>query len=418
MRTAAVWTVFVLLVASPAVGLSAATRAEQVAECIRLIEGAKDVKDAAAAYSRGCSLDAKSVKLYEAYLRRMLKFGLPQVAVYPARVLVKLRKDHPLAWGVLGHFHGKRKEWPAAYDATALAVVGLDDDPSVLHNAGQLVAWRESLTRPPKLSDRTRIAIDKHRAALLKKPQFAKAYQAVKAFFAKQAAIAKAFDAKIYLADAEKAKIRAEGKSVEAAMRDIGARINVHRREISRLRRRLDDTHRARRHVLPDGRIVEQRDDSPGTWRRRRQLQDDIRREEDAISVLDGQLRPLRGKRDTLVGQFTTKKREIATLRKDKADAMGKVDSVFRWDPPAVDGEVTAEVPVPRMAFRMATSHPAGPEADAARQLRLAKMYLAGKMSDKGLLMLQSIISKYPKTAAGKEARKLLAAVKADDADE
>ena len=409
MRRAALWIVFVLLVSSPA-AKSAATREEQLAACIRQIAEAKAAADAAAVYARGRNLDDKHVALHEAYVRRMLRFGLPQVAVYAARVLVKLQSDHPLAWGVLGYFHGKRKEWPAAYDATALAVVGLDDNPSVLHNAGQLVAWQECHTRGPKLSDRARRAIAKHRDALLKMPAFAKAYEAVKAFYAKQAAITKAFDAKIHLADSEKAKVQAEGKSVEAAMRDVITRIDVHRREIRRLQRRLDDTYRVRRHVLPDGKIVEERDNSPRVWGYRRELQDAIRREEDAISLLEGQLRPLRDKRETLVRQFTGKRKEIAKLRKDKADAMGNVDSVFRWDPPAVDGEVTAEVPVPRKVLRTATSQPAGPEADAARQLRLAKMYLAGKMSDKALLMLKNIMSKYPKTAAGKEARKLYAA--------
>ncbi len=85
-------------------------RARKLAKLIGVVTNAKEPSSAAAAYARANAIDSCNVKLHETYMFRMLKFGLPKIAVYPARVLVTLKRDHAPAWSVIGYMHGRRRQ--------------------------------------------------------------------------------------------------------------------------------------------------------------------------------------------------------------------------------------------------------------------------------------------------------------------
>ena len=205
-----------------------ATRQQRLAEQIRIIRQATRPEEAIEAYARGCGLDATNVEIRDAYMRRMLRFGRPEIAAYAAQVLVKLQPDNYLAWAVMGHRHGKRKEWTEAYEATAVALEGLAKDPSVLYNAGQLVAWQEGQTPPPKLSDRARRAVEQKRPQLNGAPQFKKGFDAIRAFFAKQAKVGKEYDVKIARSAVEISALQGHLRNIDAAMRELSDKIEAH----------------------------------------------------------------------------------------------------------------------------------------------------------------------------------------------
>ena len=386
----------------------AATRADRLAECVRLIREAKRPDQAIEAYARGCTLDATHVGVREAYLRRMLRFGRPQIAGYAAQVLIRLRPNHHLAWAVMGYLHGKRKEWAKAYEATALAVEGLADDPSVLHNMGQLVAWQEHRTPPPKLSDRARRAVGSKKSALRSKPQFAKGHASVLAFYQKQAKVGEEFDAKIAQAQAASAAVLAQGRAIDAAIRGLNDRIKVRDREIRRVKRRLDDTYLRPYYVDAAGRIVYDLEDSVLTRQYRRTLRDRLLDERRAIDELQAGIASLRRKAQPVLRDLARLRTAEKKLQRDKEQALGGVELAFRWDPPAVDGVVTPESPGPlALEIRKPRRKPVGPEAEAAQQLRLARLYLNSQMHDKAAAILRALLRNYPQTAAAKEARRL-----------
>jgi len=387
----------------------ASPRAEQLAECIRLVREAKEPQQAIEAYARGCALRPTDARVREVYMRRMLRFGLPQIAVYAAQVLVQLQPDNHLAWAVIGHRHGKRKEWAQAFEATAVALEGLASDPSVLYNMGQLVAWQEAQTPLPKLSDRARRVVAQKKAHLEAAAQYVKGYRAIRAFYDTQAKIAREFDAKIEEAEAQATAVLEQGRAIDAAIRSLNDRTKIHEREIRRLKRQLDDTYFRPSYVDAHGRIIHDLEDSILVRQYRRTLRDRILDERRAIDELAAGIASLRRKAQPVLRELARLRGEVQKLKKDKQQAASGVERAFRWDPPAVDGVVTPEAKQPfALEIKKPPAKAVGPQEQAARQLRLAKLYLASQMDDKAAAILQALIAKYPKTPAAQEARALL----------
>lgn len=52
-----------------------------------------------AAYANGIALDRNDPKLCEAYVARMVDFGLPEMAYHQAQMLTTLQSNNGLAWG-------------------------------------------------------------------------------------------------------------------------------------------------------------------------------------------------------------------------------------------------------------------------------------------------------------------------------
>ena len=122
--------------------------AEKLAAFIRAIRRAEDPREALSAYAKGCSISRLNAELHTAHVRRMLQFGRPETAYYPAQAAVRLEPENGMAWGVLGYVHGKRHRLEEALAAAVRAAKYAPDDNSILHNAGQLVAWCDG-QRPP-----------------------------------------------------------------------------------------------------------------------------------------------------------------------------------------------------------------------------------------------------------------------------
>ena len=142
---------------------AAADRARRLAEFVQAVRDADHPRQAITAYARGCAVDASRPEIHEAQMRRMLRFGLPKIALFPARSLVAIQPDNGLAWGVLGYVHGQRGELAEAFAASIRAAEHARDNPSILHNAGQLVAWYDHELELPKLPDRAKRSLSRIR---------------------------------------------------------------------------------------------------------------------------------------------------------------------------------------------------------------------------------------------------------------
>ncbi len=366
---------------------------------IRAIRETDNPRSAMSAYARGCAIDRNKVELHDTYMKRMLKFGLPKIAYYPARVLVRLDPNNGLAWGVVGYNRGNRGELAEALSATIRSLEKRRDDPSVLHNAGQLVAWYISQPNLPKVTDRVARLLARMKKELAGKEQYTGAYNAIVAAYGKRQDVKDKFDAKIEVAEAklEQAEVLARAKRQEYRdlVADVDSRKELRRklqRELRSLETNPDDDYR--KHI------------------RRRDLRNLIRDEDAAILALDRKIARLSREARSIVANLKREKATLARLRKESAAAVEKVKFPYRWDPPAVDGVVTPEVAFPFSPTTTRTSAPADSETKAAQRLKLARLYLRHKMSDKAVKILRGIVSDYGSTKAAGEAKKLLASLR------
>ncbi|MHC4984128.1 MAG: hypothetical protein ACYTF6_13295 [Planctomycetota bacterium] len=78
-------------------GAASAERVDPFSLIIETVRNAKTPSKAIAAYASGLAVDRRSVKLHEAYVSRMLDFGLVETTYYQAQLLVSLDEDRPAA---------------------------------------------------------------------------------------------------------------------------------------------------------------------------------------------------------------------------------------------------------------------------------------------------------------------------------
>ena len=366
-----------------------------LAGCIQAIRAAGDSRAAMAAYARGCSIERNSLQLQEAYMLAMLRLGRPSTAAFPARALLTIKADHPMAWAVVGYNEAKRKRLVKAIGPTFRAAAKLTDGPSVLHNAGQLLAWYENQSQPPNISDAAIRSIQKSKDVLGKKKPFAEGRKAIQVQYDNRKKIRDLHKVKIDAAKGEANEILTTGKGIDRAVADMNVEIKRRRETIVDLRgqyRRLKD-HPER--------------DLAGT--RRALLNLKITHERQAVKDLEDKIAAagVRGKQ--VLGQLRRKLAEVKKLERTLAHELSKRPVRFRWDPPAVDGVVTPEVTLSTPS----STAPAGTgDQTGEARLRIAKLYLKNKMPEKAAAILNEIIINHPTSSAAAEAKAILAKLK------
>jgi len=389
----------------------AGDRAQRLQEFIRAVERATHPSAAITAYARGCAIDRTQPEIHNVYMRRMLEFGLPNIAYYPAKTLTALEADNGMAWGVLGYVHGKRGELADALSAATRAADLCRGDPSILHSAGQLVAWYDLDPELPRIPDRTKRTIEKVRADSMKLPAFAKAYRAIEQAYQQRRALVRDFEKRIGAVEAEMLALEQLALDIDREIRDLNDEVNYRLDLIRDLQR---DLYYANWYYYLDanGRYIYYYDPSverpyPRDARAR------IRQEERAVDRLRLDVRKLRRRGQAVLKDIAGKRETLEELAARKKGALASVRERFRWDPPAVNGVVTAEVdsfpPVPPEALAQRES----PEAKARNQLILAELYVRHDLPDKAVETLRELLSSYGSTEAAAEAKKLLAELKA-----
>ena len=378
---------------------------------IQAVRQADYPRAAMSAYARGCAINRSNTEIHDAYMRQMLKFGLPKIAYYPARELVRLDPNNSLAWGVVGYMQGKRGELEEAFSATIRSLENRRDDPSpgdpsVLHNAGQLAAWYENEPDLPKLSDRARRALAQMKEELLANKQYSSAYETIQSAYKQSADLVAQLDKQIVAAEAEVSAIRQESMELEGRLREIND-------EIDRRNRAIDECWRE----LRGGSVSYYRDDAGRliSYRRysrayRDDLYDRIHQEERKVEQLKSERRTVQGRGRGVLVELKGKEAVMVRLQQQMLKAKIRTEQTFRWDPPAVDGVVTPEVE--NFPVTTQPAEPADPETQAGQRLKLAQLYIRHEMTEKAVEILQGILEDYDSTKAADQAKILLAKLK------
>ena len=113
----------------------------ELTAAVQAIQQSADPSAAVAAFANGVSVDRNSAAVYEAYIARMIEFGLPEMAYRQAWSLTSLVSSNGLAWGVLAYVDARRGDMTNAVAALKLAAQFAPDHPFVQRTAGELLAW-------------------------------------------------------------------------------------------------------------------------------------------------------------------------------------------------------------------------------------------------------------------------------------
>ena len=362
---------------------------------IRAIRQAAGPRLAMSEYSRGCSIDPDNPELHDAFVRRMLQFGLPRLAYAASLKLIRLDARNGTAWGVIGYVHATRSNLVEALKATVQAAEHAPEGPSIIGNVAQLIAWYEVQPTPAKLPQRTRSGIQALKQHLGERKAFAVPYRRVKADWASHLARMEKSREQVDTLKSEIKDATQSCKDAKVKLTNLMEQILVHRHRIVRLKDRL-------RRLASDVVV-----DTPNTRELRIRLRNELRSRERDLAYAEETRRDLQKRAEELHEQQQRKAAELkklsAALEAPSADAALE----FHWSPPAVDGVVTPEVR--HLPTQPATaSAPRDAEALAHRRLQMAKLYLAHGMRDKAGEMLCEILREYSATRAAKEATALL----------
>ncbi|HSZ58276.1 MAG TPA: hypothetical protein VK797_21605 [Tepidisphaeraceae bacterium] len=158
----------------------------KVREAISSIEKAPDPSSAVEAYAKAAGTN--SVPLKQAYVKRLVTLGVPELAEVQSRDLVQNVPDDGLAWAVVAFMDARRKNMPASLYDIVIAVRRAADDPFVLRTAAQILAYYEVYGDPNKMEAGLRESVAQARIALSAKPAFAQAYREAKRAYMQAAA--------------------------------------------------------------------------------------------------------------------------------------------------------------------------------------------------------------------------------------
>jgi len=385
----------------PPAQMTEAERAARVAELIEAVAEAEDPSSAAAAYTRANAMDRSSVKLHETYMARMLKFGLPQIAAYPARELVRIDRDHSRALSVIGYIHGTQRELAEAFDATIQAVRNMQDNPSVLGNAGQLAAWYKNERNRPKVSPAIQQWLEQALPELAKKKEFAQAYERMADGYKQQAELKDKYEQKLRTTEIAMLALRQQLAKAEGEHRTVASKIDSHNWTIDGLKVQQEHFWRL---CLTD---TDNYDHNNRV--RYEDVTEQIRREELIVDRLRAEAQNIRSAAAAIMAEMKVREKETSALRNEMEKAMKRIYESFRWDPPAVDGVVTPAVE--RFVYTQLpkASQPSDdPEVRAAQKVKVAQNYAANNIPKKALEILTEIVTTYGSTKAAEEAKSLL----------
>jgi hypothetical protein len=175
-RPADVWLIACCVLAATPAAWAESTPAPVDAAPLQAIQQAPDPSAAVTAYANGIAFDRNDPKLYEAYVARMVDFGLPELAYHQAQALTTLQSSNGSAWGVVAHVDARRGQMAEAILTVNLAGQFAPESKFVARTAGELVAWYDLRADKTTFPENAKAGLARIRALLAKQTAFTGAY--------------------------------------------------------------------------------------------------------------------------------------------------------------------------------------------------------------------------------------------------
>ncbi len=149
---------------------------ETSSPAVAAIEQAPDASAAVAAYAGAIATNPGDIRVDQAYIKRMVELGQPQLADHQAQAVVAKTPDFALAWAVESYSNAQRGNMADSLQQIVEAHRRSPTDPFVLKTAGELMAWYDRNKSLPVGED-LREAIAKMREDVVKQAEYRQAYQ-------------------------------------------------------------------------------------------------------------------------------------------------------------------------------------------------------------------------------------------------
>src|SRR5262245_31375416 len=130
------------------------------------IAKAPDPSTAIAAYAEAHAAAPNDPAVDVAYVRKMVEFGLPEMAEKQAKAVTEHDPKNGVAWAVRGFMDAKRGDLPNALKRVATAARLAPGDAFVMRTAGQLVAWYDIRADRAALGDEVGASVEEMRKGL------------------------------------------------------------------------------------------------------------------------------------------------------------------------------------------------------------------------------------------------------------
>ena len=149
------------------------TRSERrIGRAVRAINRARGPRTAIRAYARGRKTDFDDPRLHRAHLRRMLDFGVPELAGAAAGRLIELDPDDGLARGVAGYIYARQGRPGEALGQLLAAADQLPEEPFILRTAANLIAWFDATAEGTEAISDLRADVEELRRRFSGKPDY------------------------------------------------------------------------------------------------------------------------------------------------------------------------------------------------------------------------------------------------------
>jgi len=159
----------------------------EVAAALQAIQQASDPSAAVTAYANGFTVDRNEPKLYNAYVSRMVDFGLPEMAYRQAQTLTTLDSHNGLAWGVVGYVDARRAQMSEALSEIILAGQFAPENKFVQTTAGEILAWYDVKADKSQMPASTRDGVARLHTLFDRQAAFSAAYDTAKKAYQTQA---------------------------------------------------------------------------------------------------------------------------------------------------------------------------------------------------------------------------------------
>jgi len=147
------------------------------------IRDARDPSAAVEAYAVAIKLAPKDLGVEDAFVRKMVEFGLPEMAANQAADVAARDPTNGLARAVVAFMNAHRDRTPDALADIVVAARLNPRDPFVLRTAGQIAAWYDTQAEQSEIDEDLRASTEAMRRDLSGRAEFDNAYARARAAY-------------------------------------------------------------------------------------------------------------------------------------------------------------------------------------------------------------------------------------------
>ena len=414
------WLLSVAMVCSPGSAAwgddPANPEVDAVIEAIQQSDSAREVSELYASVATGVP---EHVGLRDAYMRRLLALESVDLAVSPARTLMRLDRANGVAWSVVAYRHAKDRRLAEAFKGTVCAAALIGEEPNLIENIGQWAALldnEEIENLDPDAMEQFgvfRQQWEDHDAFVAGYERIQGGYDAFHAAIDDAQGVVDGIGDRLAEAKGQHEDLLSQIEEVKERISDLESDVGVIR---TRNPRRNDDD--------DDDDDDDDNNNGGGVGGGYSGTIEELEALQEARNQLTQLLiekRQIEGQAQSLQRDRGRAERELEKAQRNKQRVLRMEHAELALAPAGAEAASAGELPEWAELSEEGSDDPyaggggdepvGGAEEEAGMMLNRAKLYLNRDMSDKAKEILEKLIADYPDTQAAATAKELLAGI-------